>query len=75
MAKRWWWYIADTDLPDFFGSDQYGGKNCGTGRAENHHPDMDIRYNKLKVALITHDADGLTENDMKMAAILDHLLP
>jgi 4a-hydroxytetrahydrobiopterin dehydratase len=42
---------------------------------ENHHPDMDIRYNKLKVALITHDADGLTENDMKMAAILDHLLP
>ena len=39
----------------------------------NHHPDIDIRWNKVKLALTTHDAGGLTENDFKMARIFDGL--
>ena len=39
--------------------------------AKNHHPDMDIRYNKLRINLFTHDEGGVTENDMAMAKILD----
>jgi len=39
----------------------------------NHHPDIDIRWNKVKLALTTHDAGGLTENDFKMAKIFDGL--
>ena len=39
--------------------------------AKNHHPDMDIRYNKLRINLFTHDKGGVTENDMAMAKILD----
>ncbi|MBV9850479.1 MAG: 4a-hydroxytetrahydrobiopterin dehydratase [Armatimonadetes bacterium] len=36
-----------------------------------HHPDMDIRYNKVTLTLTTHDAGGLTEADMEMAASAD----
>lgn len=33
-----------------------------------HHPDIDIRYNRVTLGLTTHDAGGLTENDTRMAA-------
>jgi 4a-hydroxytetrahydrobiopterin dehydratase len=38
-----------------------------------HHPDIDIRYNKVRLALISHDQGGLTQRDMKMARALDSL--
>ncbi|KAF0174235.1 MAG: 4a-hydroxytetrahydrobiopterin dehydratase [Limisphaerales bacterium] len=38
-----------------------------------HHPDMDIRWNKVTLALTTHDADGLTEKDFALAAKFDRL--
>ena len=39
----------------------------------NHHPDIDIRWNKVTLALTTHDAGGLTENDFKGAHQYDKL--
>jgi 4a-hydroxytetrahydrobiopterin dehydratase len=42
--------------------------------AANHHPDIDIRYNKLRFVLVTHDAGGITHNDVAMAAKLDSAL-
>jgi 4a-hydroxytetrahydrobiopterin dehydratase len=33
----------------------------------NHHPDLDIRWRKVRVALTTHDAGGLTELDVELA--------
>jgi 4a-hydroxytetrahydrobiopterin dehydratase len=38
-----------------------------------HHPDIDIRYNKVRLALISHDAGGLTAKDFAIAAGADHL--
>ena len=35
---------------------------------EGHHPDIDIRYNRVKLALVTHDAGGLTAKDFALAA-------
>lgn len=35
--------------------------------AANHHPDIDIRYTKIKVALSTHDAGGITQADVGLA--------
>ncbi|HEX4650175.1 MAG TPA: 4a-hydroxytetrahydrobiopterin dehydratase [Granulicella sp.] len=32
-----------------------------------HHPDIDIRYNRVRLALISHDAGGITERDISMA--------
>jgi 4a-hydroxytetrahydrobiopterin dehydratase len=41
--------------------------------AAGHHPDIDIRYNKVKLALVSHDAGGLTERDFGMAKAIDAL--
>lgn len=38
-----------------------------------HHPDIDIRWNKVTLALTTHDAGGLTEKDFALAAKFDQL--
>jgi 4a-hydroxytetrahydrobiopterin dehydratase len=39
----------------------------------NHHPDIDIRYNRVRLALLTHDAGGLTSKDFALAAGADRL--
>lgn len=39
--------------------------------AKNHHPDLDIRYTMLRISLVTHDSNGVTENDMAMAKIIN----
>jgi 4a-hydroxytetrahydrobiopterin dehydratase len=33
----------------------------------DHHPDLDIRWRKVRVALTTHDAGGLTDRDVALA--------
>ena len=38
-----------------------------------HHPDIDIRWNKVTLALTTHDAGGLTEMDLTLAKKYDAL--
>ncbi len=40
----------------------------------NHHPDIDIRWNKVTLSLTTHDAGGLTEKDFELAAKFDRLI-
>lgn len=38
-----------------------------------HHPDIDIRSNKVTLALTTHDEGGLTAKDFALAARIDAL--
>lgn len=39
-----------------------------------HHPDIDIRYNRVRLALVTHDAGGLTVKDFEVARQADELV-
>lgn len=39
----------------------------------DHHPDIDIRYRKVRLVLSTHDAGGLTFRDPQVAAECDRL--
>jgi 4a-hydroxytetrahydrobiopterin dehydratase len=39
----------------------------------NHHPDIDIRWNKVKLVLSTHSAGGLTDLDFLLARKIDKL--
>jgi 4a-hydroxytetrahydrobiopterin dehydratase len=41
---------------------------------EQHHPDIDIRYNKVALALASHDAGGITELDFMMAKEIGAIL-
>jgi 4a-hydroxytetrahydrobiopterin dehydratase len=38
-----------------------------------HHPDINIRWNKVTLTLSTHDAGGMTEKDFKLARQFDQL--
>ncbi len=38
-----------------------------------HHPDIDIRWNKVTLVLTTHDAGGLTQKDFDLARQFDQL--
>jgi len=39
----------------------------------NHHPEWFNVYNKITVDLTTHDAGGITQNDINLAKILNSL--
>ena len=41
--------------------------------AMNHHPDIDIRYTRVLFTLSTHDAGGITENDLALARAIEGL--
>jgi 4a-hydroxytetrahydrobiopterin dehydratase len=58
-------------FPDFRGSVAFVNKVADAAEAANHHPDIDIRYSKVTLTLITHDAGGLTFRDTKLAAEAD----
>ncbi len=36
-----------------------------------HHPDIDIRYNKVRLALVTHDVGGITQSDFRLAGEIE----
>ncbi len=38
-----------------------------------HHPDIDIRWNKVRLQLCTHSKGGLTNNDFELAQKIDEL--
>ncbi|TFH03488.1 MAG: 4a-hydroxytetrahydrobiopterin dehydratase [Nitrosopumilus sp.] len=40
----------------------------------NHHPEWFNVYNKITVDLMTHDAGGITQNDIELAKILNSLV-
>jgi 4a-hydroxytetrahydrobiopterin dehydratase len=39
----------------------------------DHHPDVDIRYNKVRLSLSTHSEGGLTGNDLTLARRIDRV--
>jgi 4a-hydroxytetrahydrobiopterin dehydratase len=41
--------------------------------AAEHHPDMLIKYRKVKLSLVTHDAGGLTDKDFSLASQINRL--
>lgn len=40
---------------------------------QNHHPNWSNVYNQVQIELFSHDADGLTERDFKLASAVDKL--
>ena len=40
----------------------------------DHHPDIDIRYRKVTIALSTHSENALTGKDLDLAATIDELV-
>lgn len=58
---------------DFRASLAFVNKVGDLAEAAGHHPDIDIRYNKVRLALVTHDAGGITQKDFDLATAADKL--
>ena len=43
--------------------------------AQDHHPDLEVRYNRCRVRFSTHSVKGLSENDFICAARINAMLP
>lgn len=58
---------------DFTGSMELVNNIARIAERANHHPDIDIRYNKVILSLTTHDADGITKKDLDLATEIEAL--
>ena len=61
------------EFPDFKAAMQFVNKIADAAEQANHHPDIDIRYNKVTTALISHDSGGVTQRDVKMARRINEI--
>lgn len=60
---------------DFVSAMAFVNRVAAVAEAAKHHPDIDIRYNKVRLALVTHDAGSvITQKDLDVARELSALL-
>lgn len=60
-------------LADFIEAMAFVNHIAQLAEQAGHHPDIDIRYNTVKLALVSHDAGGITARDARMARKLSDL--
>ena len=62
---------ATYTFTDFAGAMDFVNRVAGAAEQMNHHPDIDIRWNKVTLTLSTHSEGGLTTNDFELARRID----
>lgn len=58
---------------DFTHAMQFVNQIAEEAESVNHHPDIDIRFNKVTLSLTTHDSGGVTQNDVNLAVAADQV--
>lgn len=75
------WELDDGELEkkfkfeDFAGSMTFVNSVAELAEAADHHPDISIKYNRVKLTLSTHSEGGITEKDFALAAQIDAAAP
>lgn len=59
--------VKTFEFKDFRASLNFVNQVGELAEKAGHHPDIDIRYSRVRLSLITHDAGGLTEKDFDLA--------
>jgi 4a-hydroxytetrahydrobiopterin dehydratase len=62
------------EFRDFMGSIGFVRKVAALAEERDHHPDIDIRWNKVTLTLSTHSEGGLTSKDFSMARLCNGIL-
>ena len=57
----------------FLNSIAFVNRIARKAQKNNHHPDIDIRFNKVTLTLTTHDEGGITEKDFLLAQQCDEV--
>jgi 4a-hydroxytetrahydrobiopterin dehydratase len=58
---------------DFVEAMRFVNALAAVAEQEQHHPDFTVHWNTVDVVLWTHTVGGLSDNDLILAAKLDHL--
>ena len=66
--------VREATFADFASAMDFVNAVAEQAERAGHHPDIDIRYNKVRLALISHDAGGLTPRDFDLASSIDAIL-
>ena len=59
------------ELPSFPDAIAFVTRVGFLAEAANHHPDLDVRWRKVKVSLSSHDAGGITAKDLDLAGEIE----
>ena len=65
--------VRDWNFKDFVAAMVFVNRIAALAEQAGHHPDIDIRYNKVRLGLVSHDAGGITERDAGMATRISDL--
>ncbi len=60
--------VCEWTFKDFVEAMAFVNRVAELAESAGHHPDIDIRYNRVQLGLISHDAGGITSRDAAMAA-------
>ena len=66
--------VKTFELPTFPDAITFVTRIAERAEAANHHPDIDIRWRNVHIALTTHDAGGLTDLDFDLATEIEACL-
>ena len=67
--------IRETMFKDFMEAMGFLNKLAEAAEKLNHHPDMTLcEYNRVIVTTTTHDAGGITDNDIRLAQSFEEIL-
>jgi 4a-hydroxytetrahydrobiopterin dehydratase len=66
--------VKTYELPTFMDAIAFVNGIAERAESANHHPDLDIRYRKVRVALSTHDQGGITDKDFALASEIEALV-
>ncbi len=61
------------EVPNFVSGLAFAAKIAVHAEVLEHHPEITLSYDSVKIALTTHDAKGLTKNDFELAERIDNL--
>jgi 4a-hydroxytetrahydrobiopterin dehydratase len=62
-------------LDSFAGAIAFVVRLSYAAEAADHHPDLDIRYSKVRVTLSTHSEGGVTARDIDLARAIEGFAP
>ena len=65
--------VRTYEHPDFRVAVAFVGYVAEVAEKLGHHPDVDLRYNRVRLAVTTHDAGGLTAKDLELARTVDRV--
>jgi 4a-hydroxytetrahydrobiopterin dehydratase len=75
-----WEHVEDSitrqyRLDGFAGAIAFVVRLSYAAEAANHHPDLDIRYDKVRITLSTHSEGGVTSKDLDLATAIERFAP